>query len=346
MPSSRRFIAGAATAALIALSPAYASVKSGVDAWQDGNYAGAVAEWRPLAETGDPDAQFNMGQAYKLGRGVPPDLKLAQTWYEKAAQQGHEQAQANLGLILFQNGEREKAMPWISKASDNGDPRAQYVLATALFNDDAGIGKDWPRAYALMVRAAAQGLPQAATSVTQMDGLIPYADRQKGLELAKQIEQRDAAHAAAMQAAAPTPVRSAPSVASPPRVARNGPLAASPALTATTPLVPPPSKPRAGTPAKPPVVKSAPAKPSIAAFAAVGGRWRVQLGAYGSVDGARGQWATLSRKIGAFAGLKPSYEPVGTLTRLRVGPLADRAAADRVCSAAKAAGQACFPVAP
>ena len=43
------------------------SVKAGIDAWQNGNYAGAVAIWRPLAEKGDADAEFNLGQAYRLG---------------------------------------------------------------------------------------------------------------------------------------------------------------------------------------------------------------------------------------------------------------------------------------
>ena len=34
------------------------------------DYGRAVAIWRPLAENGDADAQFNLGQAYRLGRGV------------------------------------------------------------------------------------------------------------------------------------------------------------------------------------------------------------------------------------------------------------------------------------
>ena len=38
-------------------APAMADVKAGVDAWQQGDYAKAIAEWRPLALAGDPDAQ-------------------------------------------------------------------------------------------------------------------------------------------------------------------------------------------------------------------------------------------------------------------------------------------------
>src|SRR3546814_13505721 len=61
-------------AATLAPAPALADVKSGVEAWQRGDYQAAVAEWRPLAIAGDADAQFNLGQAYKLGRGVARDL--------------------------------------------------------------------------------------------------------------------------------------------------------------------------------------------------------------------------------------------------------------------------------
>ena len=76
-------------AASMLAAPAHADVKDGVDAWQRGDYQGAVAEWRPAALAGDADAQFNMGQAYKLGKGVPQDLKRAEAWYRKAAGQGH-----------------------------------------------------------------------------------------------------------------------------------------------------------------------------------------------------------------------------------------------------------------
>src|SRR3546814_664 len=130
----RRHILIAAAAAWRGATPAAADVKAGVDAWNAGNYSAAIAEWRPLADKGDADAQFNMGQAYRFGKGVPKDLRITQSWYEKAAQQGHEKAQANLGILLFDTGKRTEAMSWIRKAADRGDPRAQYVLGTALFN--------------------------------------------------------------------------------------------------------------------------------------------------------------------------------------------------------------------
>jgi cell division septation protein DedD len=313
---ARQIAATAAGAALlIGAGAAFAGVKEGVDAWQASRYDAAVREWRPLAERGDPDAEFNLGQAYKLGRGVQQDLHAAQSWYEKAAQQGHVQAVANLGLILFQNGERARALPWIRKAAEAGDPRAQYVLGTALFNGDLpGVGKDWPHAYALMSRAAAQGLPQAANNLTQMDRFIPIAQRRQGLALAQQMERA--------QGSAPPPPRSP--------AARPTPPAPTAALASAAPT------PR-------PTVRSAPPAPRPAPAAS---GWRVQLGAFGSAANAQKAWAALRGKVGALAGLRAITVQAGPVTRLQAGGLANRAAADRLCAAARAAGSACFPVAP
>ncbi|HEY0412022.1 MAG TPA: SPOR domain-containing protein [Allosphingosinicella sp.] len=317
--SGRQMIAGAAAAAImLAASPALADTKSGYDAWMAGNYAAAIAEWRPLADKGDADAQFDLGQAYKLGRGVPQDLKIAQSWFEKAAQQGHLQAQTMLGLILFQSGERARAMPWIKRGAEAGDPRAQYVLGTALFNGDL-VAKDWVRAYALMTRAAAQGLPPAATSLQALDQYVPLAQRQQGLALARQMEA----------SAAPTRIASA----------RPTPPRPNSAVQSTLPA---PAPPRVVAQIRPPA--PAPARTPVAA--AAGGAWRVQLGAFSNAANARSAWAGLRGRGAAFAGLQPILVPAGAVTRLQAGPLPGRAAADRVCAAAKAAGSACFPVAP
>jgi cell division septation protein DedD len=312
----RSALAGAAAILMaFAAAPALADVKTGVDAWQRGDFAAAIREWRPLADKGNPDAQFNMGQAYRLGRGVPVDMKIAASWYQKAAAQGHEQAQANHGVILYESGKRAESMSWIRKAAARGDARAQYILGVELSNGDL-LKRDFAQAYGFMTRAASQGLPAAGKALAEMDKFIPLADRQKGLGFAQQIASPPAA----------------------PRVAANLPAIAAPAaVPRTNPVAPAAAKP-----------KTAPAAPPVAAApVAVAGRgWRAQLGAYGSPAAAQAQWAVLRGKLGAYSGLQPSYEKAGNFTRLRLGPLANKAAVDRLCAAARAAGQACFPVAP
>ncbi|MBV1918921.1 MAG: sel1 repeat family protein, partial [Sphingomonadaceae bacterium] len=172
--------------ALFVAIPAMADVKDGVDAWSRGDFSSAVRAWRGPATKGDPDAQFNLAQAYKLGRGVQRDLKKAEQLFEQAAAHGHLQAADNFGLLLFQRGERARAMPFIHAASQRGDPRAHYVLGLAHFNGD-GVAKDWERAYALVSLAQQSGLPQAAGALSQMDQYIPLEQRQRSVLLAGEI---------------------------------------------------------------------------------------------------------------------------------------------------------------
>src|SRR5690349_18529882 len=106
------------------------SVRAGIDAWQKGDAAAAAGIWRPLAEKGDADAAFNLGQAYRLGKGVPLDLAQAQNWLERAARKGHVDAAATLGLLLFQNGNRVSGMRWLKAAAEAGEPRALLMVGT------------------------------------------------------------------------------------------------------------------------------------------------------------------------------------------------------------------------
>ncbi len=314
-------MATAMLAAAVAPAPA-TTVKDGVDAWQQGAFNRAVTIWRPLAEKGDADAAFNLAQAFKLGRGVPTDLAQAKIWYGKAAAAGHPQAIANYGLLLFQDGDRQAAMPWIIKASTAGDARAQYVYGTALFNGDLAP-RDWPRAYALLTRAAASGLPQATTSLAQIEPFLSVEDRQRGLALAAEI---------ASQPLPPTERR----VVSSPPVPPTGGGATSISTSPKTTPAPAPSKP----------LRANQTKGEGPTAAAPTGKWRVQLGAYGSQEIAKSVWERLVEKAAALRSLTPVYEKAGSIVRLRAGPLPNRTAAARTCSAAEAAGAPCFPIAP
>ena len=159
------------------------SVKAGVDAWQKADYAAAVSIWRPLAEKGDADAAFNLGQAYRLGRGVPINLAAAQTWLERAARKGHIDAQTTLGLMLFQNGNQVAGLRWLGQAAERGDARAMLVYGTALFNGDS-VPRDPVLGYAYVSRAAAQGLAPAKTTLAELDQILPLEERKKAVTLA------------------------------------------------------------------------------------------------------------------------------------------------------------------
>jgi cell division septation protein DedD len=229
--------AGACTALAV---PASADVKDGVDAWSRGDYAAAVSEWRGPAENGDPDAQFNMAQAYRLGRGVERDEAQAEILYAKAAAQGHIKAADNYGLMLFQAGRRAQAMPYVTAAADRGDPRAQYLLGIAHFNGDI-VEKDWVRAYAYLTLANSAGLPQAAPAIRQMDDYIPLDQRQQAQALAQSLKRESDATRAQQLAAVDlamgggAEVATAPEPEPVPQPAAEPPVAAVPATSGRVP---------------------------------------------------------------------------------------------------------------
>jgi hypothetical protein len=104
----------------------------GERAYRSEDFAAAFQEIKQRAETGDPQAQYNLGTMYALGQGVGRDFVQAAAWLAKAAAQGHAQAQANLGLLLL-NGARTKAQwreaeRWLRKASDQGSDYAKTAL--------------------------------------------------------------------------------------------------------------------------------------------------------------------------------------------------------------------------
>ena len=332
MPGNRCRTGLAVLLFCLAAEPGRADVATGVEAWEAGDPMKALSEWRPLANRGNATAQFNMGQAYRFGRGVPADGAIARSWYEKAAQQGHQQAQAALGLLLYQSGERKTAIYWIRKAAERDNPRAQYVLAIAHFNGD-GVARDWPRAHALMSRAAAAGIAEAAASLKQMDRHMLAAGKEKGAEMKPETAADD------IPKAAPAPARL-------PRLPLEPAATADLRVLSVPASVPTPTALKAAAEPKPPREPTRVAAPARPPTAAPDRSWRVQLGAYGDETEARSRWGAIAGKIKALSGLTPSYERFGRFTRLRAGPLGGKADASRLCAAARASGQDCFVVSP
>ena len=167
-------------------TPAPPTIKTGVEKWRAGDYPAAVAIWTPFATAGDADALFNLGQAYKLGRGVAVDPVAARDYYRKAATKGHLPAQANLGIALFQAGEKVEAIKWLKTAADRGEARAQYVLGIATFNGDS-VARSQSLGYAYLLRAQASGLPQAVTALGTISPGLSSADRTAGEAVAASL---------------------------------------------------------------------------------------------------------------------------------------------------------------
>lgn len=61
-------------------------------------YSAALQE---KAESGDADAQFQLGDCYFFGLGVKKDMVEGVSWYRKAAEAGQMKAQFNLGGVFM-----------------------------------------------------------------------------------------------------------------------------------------------------------------------------------------------------------------------------------------------------
>jgi len=329
--------------------PARADVKDGVDAWARGDYDAAVAQWQGPAAKGDADAMFNMGQAYKLGRGVPKDMSKAQDFYARAAKKGHIRAADNYGILLFQTNHQAEAIPWLVASSDRGEPRAMYILGIAAYNGDY-VAKDPVRAYALMTRAAQTGLQQAVNSLAAMNDSIPLEQRQQGVALAEDLDRKASnTRASEMGSAdlgggAPVPPQPGLQRVDVPSTPVQFPTMMSPAPASGGGYTPAPA---AHAPAKPPVTVAAarPARPVAAGpahqSAASGGNWRVQLGAFGQKEHADALWAKV-RGRPEIAG-HARIDAGGGVTRLMAGGYSE-AEAQHACAALKAAGLTCLVV--
>ena len=121
-------------------------LEDGAEALKRHDYATAMKLWRPLAENGDPTAEFRLGTIYDLGLGVPKDVQEAAHWYELSGTHGNAGAQFWLGSHYFSGNElpqdRQKAVAWLERAANQGDVASQEAVGGAYING-LGVQKDF-----------------------------------------------------------------------------------------------------------------------------------------------------------------------------------------------------------
>ena len=115
-----------------------------VGAMRTGNFAVAYCIMRPLADSGDADAQYNIGWMYLNGYGLRIDDSLALEWWQKASQQGHTDASFSIGM-LYSLGEGEvtkdldKAIDYYLLAVEDGHEDAIVLVQSMMMRNDASI---------------------------------------------------------------------------------------------------------------------------------------------------------------------------------------------------------------
>ena len=107
-----------------------------------------------LAEDGDSDAQYQLANMYRHGKGVERDDVVAAGLYLQAAESGNVQAQYNLGLIIALGKGRPKdnvrAYMWLMLAAAEGHSVAAdkrdlvgKLLTPAQLEEAQTLAQDW-----------------------------------------------------------------------------------------------------------------------------------------------------------------------------------------------------------
>lgn len=112
-----------------------------MNALLEGNFAEAYCQWKPLAERGHAESQYNLGWLYANGNGLNVDMHAAHHWWRAAAEQGHADAQFAIGLALTTGEGIDKdlaqATHWFLRAARDGHQDSREILTR--LNADPGI---------------------------------------------------------------------------------------------------------------------------------------------------------------------------------------------------------------
>ena len=154
----------AATMVVSAGVSSAADFDAGVRAYQRGNYAAALTEFRALAEQGVPEAQFNLGRMYHQGEGLAQNFRHARFWFLQAAnpamEQGIPEAQFALGIMYYHGQgmtqDFASAAAWFGRAAGHGLAAAQWNLGI-MYYEGKGVVQDFVHAYAWFSLAGSQG---------------------------------------------------------------------------------------------------------------------------------------------------------------------------------------------
>ncbi len=117
-------------------APADSAFRSGLSAYNSGDYTRAKSIWEPLAQNEDAASQAGLGFMYHHGFGLAVDDNKAAYWLRKAAEHGQPEGQLMLGSLYFYGqGVTQsyiQAFAWCDLAQDNGNADAGMCRDSAL----------------------------------------------------------------------------------------------------------------------------------------------------------------------------------------------------------------------
>ncbi len=134
--------------------------EDGLAARRGGDEEVAFARLLAAAEAGHGPAAYEVGMAYKDGRGTVLDLEAGARWIDAAAKRGEPRAQLLLGTAYYGGigveKDYQRAAAYLADAAVQGLPQGQFLLAES-FSSGRGVTKNPIWAARWYGKAAAQG---------------------------------------------------------------------------------------------------------------------------------------------------------------------------------------------
>lgn len=132
--------------------------------YRAGDYPRAYWTFRPLAEAGDPRAQYKLGRMYENGHGMTANPRKAVRWYRKAVSRQLPDAQWALGKLYTEGRgvpkDDQEAVRWFRRAAARRHAAAQVSLGV-MYQQGTGVAMNYGAALAWYLKAAERGVPSA-----------------------------------------------------------------------------------------------------------------------------------------------------------------------------------------
>ncbi|KAF9118211.1 hypothetical protein BGX30_004732 [Mortierella sp. GBA39] len=131
---------------------------------------------------GDLEGQYSLGVMIYYGCGVPLDRKEGERWIRKAADQGHKDAEAGMGIVCIHLKDYSGAMQWCLKA---GNPISHYHIGVLYYNGWWGVEPNCAAAMEWFQKAADQRCGLAAFALAKMyrEGEVGEKDMNMAMQL-------------------------------------------------------------------------------------------------------------------------------------------------------------------
>ncbi len=127
---------------------------------------------RQQAGRGDPDAQYQLGSLYFVGK-PQKDLKQAEYWWKQAADKGHSQSAFSLAFLYTGRADPafadQRAMhKYLAQSSAAGNAMAQHVLGSMYAQGAEGLKQDPNQARALFQSACDKQYPPSCEALKKL----------------------------------------------------------------------------------------------------------------------------------------------------------------------------------